>query len=37
LRSLGLPKKPIFTLSIKNTSMVFGGPEVVAIGESFST
>jgi hypothetical protein len=36
LRSLGLPKKPIFTLSIKNTSMVFGGPEVVAIGESFT-
>ena len=36
LRSLGLPKKPIFTVAMKNTSMVFGGPEVVAIGEPFT-
>lgn len=37
LRGLGLPKKPIFTVAMKNTSMVFGGPEVVAIGEAFAT
>ena len=37
LRSLGLPKKPLFTVAMKNTSMVFSGPEVVAIGEPFST
>lgn len=36
LRSLGLPKKPIFTVAMKNTRMVFGGPEVVVIGEPFS-
>lgn len=36
LRSLGLPKKPLFTVAMKNTSMVFGGPEVVAIGQPFS-
>jgi hypothetical protein len=36
LRSLGLPKKPIFTVAMKNTRMVFGGPEVVAIGEPFN-
>jgi hypothetical protein len=36
LRSLGLPKKPAFTIAMKNTRMSFGGPEVVAIGEAFS-
>ncbi|MBE9539725.1 MAG: acetoacetate decarboxylase family protein [Proteobacteria bacterium] len=35
LRSLGLPKKPVFTVTMKNTQMVFGGPEVAAIGEPF--
>jgi len=35
LRRLGLPRKPIFSISMKNTHMVFGGPEVVAIGERF--
>ena len=35
LRSLGLPKKPAFTIAIKNTRMSFGGPEVVAVGEAF--
>ena len=35
LRSLGLPKKPLFTVAIKNTNMVFGGPEIVAIGQPF--
>ena len=35
LRALGLPKKPIFTVSIKNTSMTFSGPESVEIGQPF--
>ena len=35
LRALGLPKKPVFTVSIKNASMTFSGPESVEIGESF--
>lgn len=35
LRALGLPKKPLFTVSIKNTAMSFAGPEAVAIGEPF--
>lgn len=35
LRALGLPKKPLFTLSIKNTAMAFSGPEAVAIGSPF--
>ncbi|MEH6592167.1 MAG: acetoacetate decarboxylase family protein [Halioglobus sp.] len=35
LRALGLPKKPMFTVSIKNTSMTFSGPESVEIGQSF--
>lgn len=36
LRALGLPKKPIFTVSMKSTQMVFGSAETVAIGEPFS-
>jgi hypothetical protein len=36
LRALGLPKKPLFTVSIKETSMSFEGPESVAIGSPFS-
>ncbi len=35
LRALGLPKKPLFTVSIKNVAMSFAGPETVAIGEPF--
>lgn len=35
LRALGLPKKPMFTVSIKNTSMTFSGPESAEIGQSF--
>lgn len=36
LRALGLPKKPVFTVSIKNTAMTFAGPESVEIGSPFS-
>ncbi len=35
LRALGLPKKPLFSVSIKNTAMTFSGPEAVAIGKPF--
>lgn len=35
LRALGLPKKPLFSVSIKNTAMSFAGPEAVAIGQPF--
>lgn len=35
LRALGLPKKPMFTVSMKNTAMHFDGPESVLIGEPF--
>jgi hypothetical protein len=35
LRALGLPKKPLFTVSIKNTAMTFSRPESVAIGNPF--
>ncbi len=35
LRALGLPKKPLFTVSIKNTAMSFAAPESVAIGKPF--
>lgn len=35
LRTLGLPKKPLFTVSMKNTSMTFAGPESVNIGQPF--
>jgi hypothetical protein len=36
LRALGLPKKPIFTVSMRHTTMDVAGPESVAIGEAFS-
>lgn len=35
LRALGLPKKPMFTVSVKNTSMTFGKPETTDIGAPF--
>ena len=35
LRSLGLPKKPLFTVSVAKTHMTFGQPESVAIGAPF--
>jgi hypothetical protein len=35
LRALGLPKKPLFSVSIKNTAMSFAGPESVEIGQPF--
>jgi hypothetical protein len=35
LRALGLPKKPLFTVSIKNAAMTFSGPESVEIGTPF--
>jgi Acetoacetate decarboxylase (ADC) len=35
LRSLGLPKKPVFTVSMKNTALTFAGPESVEIGKPF--
>jgi Acetoacetate decarboxylase (ADC) len=35
LRALGLPKRPLFSISIKNTAMSFSGPESVAIGQPF--
>lgn len=37
LRSLGLPKKPLCCISIKDAKMVFEGPEPVALGERFSS
>ena len=37
LRSLGLPKKPMFTVSVKSTRMTFGKPESVDIGAPFSS
>lgn len=37
LRALGLPKKPLFTVSIKNTRLTFTGPESVNIGQPFNT
>jgi hypothetical protein len=36
LRALGLPKKPLFTVSVKKTRMTFGKPEAVDIGAPFS-
>lgn len=36
LRGLGLPKKPMFTVSVKSTNMTFGEPESAAIGQPFS-
>ena len=35
LRALGLPKRPLFSISIKNTAMRFFGPESVAVGKPF--
>lgn len=35
LRALGLPKKPLFTVSMKHTAMTFSGPESVDIGQPF--
>jgi hypothetical protein len=32
LRTLGLPKKPMFTVSVKSTRMTFGEPESIDIG-----
>ena len=37
LRALGLPKKPLFTVSVKRTRMTFGKPEAVDIGMPFSS
>lgn len=36
LRALGLPKKPVFTVSVQKTRMTFGEPESVDIGAPFS-
>ncbi len=36
LRALGLPKKPLFTVSVEHTRMTFGTPESVDIGAPFS-
>ena len=35
LRALGLPKKPMFTVTIKNTAMTFSSPESTDIGQPF--
>tara|TARA_R110002072_G_scaffold110221_1_gene237737 strand:- start:3979 stop:4830 length:852 start_codon:yes stop_codon:yes gene_type:complete len=35
LRALGLPKKPLFSVSIKNAAMSFAGPESTEIGQPF--
>lgn len=37
LRTLGLPKKPMFTVSVESTRMTFGQPESVKIGLPFSS
>lgn len=37
LRALGLPKKPAFTVSVKQTHMTFGKPESCDIGTPFSS
>ena len=37
LRTLGLPKKPMFTVSVESTRMTFGQPESVEIGAPFSS
>ena len=36
LRALGLPKKPVFTVSVQRTHMTFGEPESVDIGAAFA-
>lgn len=35
LRALGLPKKPLFTVSMTHTALTFAPPESVAIGSPF--
>lgn len=37
LRSLGLPRKPMFTVSVKSTHMTFGKPESINVGATFSS
>ncbi len=37
LRALGLPKKPMFTVSLKSSTMIFGKPESTNIGAQFSS
>ncbi|MAT93633.1 MAG: hypothetical protein CME59_13630 [Halioglobus sp.] len=37
LRALGLPKRPMFTVSVERTRMTFDKPESVDIGTPFST
>ena len=37
LRALGLPKKPMFTVSVRHTEMIFGEPESIEIGAPFSS
>lgn len=37
LHTLGLPKKPMFTVSVESTRMTFGQPESVEIGAPFSS
>ena len=37
LRTLGLPKKPMFTVSVESTRMTFGQPESVELGAPFSS
>jgi hypothetical protein len=37
LRALGLPKKPMFTVSVQSTRMTFGKPESIDIGAPFSS
>ncbi len=37
LRTLGLPKKPMFSVSAKEIQMNFNGPESVNVGEKFLT
>ncbi|MFT7403065.1 acetoacetate decarboxylase family protein [Zhongshania sp.] len=37
LRALGLPKKPMCTISIRHAKMHFDGPEAVAIGSPFTS
>ena len=37
LRQLGLPKKPLFTVSMTQTAMDFAAPEAVDIGQPFSS
>ncbi|MEZ5570908.1 MAG: acetoacetate decarboxylase family protein [Halioglobus sp.] len=36
LRALGLPKRPLFSVSIEKATMLFEGPEAVQIGQPFA-